>query len=555
MLRDPDIFPLVGLATFTAALLIAVLLLRRAGVRVEGRSYEDVFSREVELSITAQLKLFLTQLKLLTIRASTLVLVAIMVLLFMLALPWAPRPHVESAEYAFLARRPLQMLVALSPGGMEVGALSKFLIASLSRAKLSSPIVVLLNTTGAEIEDVILVNCTRPTALHVPLLSEVCLEDRVLLIGADVAEEGKEVAATVIYGQHSHNVLLRAYKDVSHLYLVPGLLSLTALLQLDRGTAPVPVAIVGPFNPLSTLIEGLGARPHSVIVALDEGESRNLLEALIALGANEIYEVLEDRCVKYFVKPPAPYETVLTVLLFTALLATMFVLDMKSSEDVYMSYVYATTISGGTEWEAKKSLTVAASLSLMAASLLSLFTALFCTLFAEGTISPHGLFVCFASSIAAPCLTSITYLRGLLYEKPSYHIEKLPPKGLLEYALSGHSSAGEVLKRLVQFVRESEFFTVVEESLKAVERGGTATAFLRALYNRAFGMGVDVVIVCKSREGAVTISLDVNPWSAEDVSRRALETVARLMASRIVGFIEGSTHESSPSVSGPQAVG
>jgi len=147
-------------------------------------------------------------------------------------------------------------------------------------------------------------------------------------------------------------------------------------------------------------------------------------------------------------------------------------------------------------------------------------------------ISPLGVLVIVSSSILVS-LAHMLYIRsrsGALYT----YVERPIPVRSYSSVVEGYSPK-DLLSVVVLSLEESEFFDVVEREV--FEQGGRINARLRLAYRYSIGVGADVNIYITPYDRGLFLEVDVEPWSIDTGEGGSLDTVSRLVLSRISGGV------------------
>lgn len=196
----------------------------------------------------------------------------------------------------------------------------------------------------------------------------------------------------------------------------------------------------------------------------------------------------------------------------------------------------AILISGGTYWISRilplVSIAVAELISVLA---LMLSYPLFLSLKAGGEpfISPPGL-------LPVSLISLTISFAHMLRVKTSYskisaiYVEKAIPARGYSYVVEDLSHR-DIARSVTESLEGSEFFSVLEKEI--MEREDLINVRLRLLYRYSIGVGADVNIYISKHNKGSFIDIDIEPWSVDAGRGGILDSVAKMILSRISGAI------------------
>ncbi|MEM2202990.1 MAG: hypothetical protein QXI22_01370 [Sulfolobales archaeon] len=196
----------------------------------------------------------------------------------------------------------------------------------------------------------------------------------------------------------------------------------------------------------------------------------------------------------------------------------------------------AILISGGTYWISR----LLPLVSIAVAELLSLlvFTLSYSMLLPLGMggepfISPPGFLLVSVISLSI----SVAHMMRV---KTSYttvsaaYIEKAIPVREYSYVVEDLSHK-DVSRSIAKALETSEFFSIMEREV--MEKEDVVSMRLRLLYRYAIGVGADVSIYISKHNNGSFIDVEVEPWSVDASRGGVIDSVARMILSRISGVI------------------
>ncbi|MEM4970964.1 MAG: hypothetical protein QXE01_06895 [Sulfolobales archaeon] len=196
----------------------------------------------------------------------------------------------------------------------------------------------------------------------------------------------------------------------------------------------------------------------------------------------------------------------------------------------------AILISGGTAWMSN----VFPLVSLASIELLAMLA--FVSLYGIGrvflfqgdraVISPPGVLIIFLTSF----LGSVVHLL-IVRSKAGFssaYTERIIPARNYSSVIEGYSPK-DLVSVVLAFLEKSEFFDVVEKEI--FEQSDRVNARLRLIYRYAIGVGADVSIYVSTHNNGSFLDVDIEPWSIDAREGGVLNSISRLIISRISGGI------------------
>lgn len=196
----------------------------------------------------------------------------------------------------------------------------------------------------------------------------------------------------------------------------------------------------------------------------------------------------------------------------------------------------AILISGGTYWISR----LLPLVSIAVAELLSMlvFTLSYSMLVPLGVggepfISPPGFLLVSVISLAIS-VAHMMRVKTSYTTVSSAYIEKAIPVREYSYVVEDLSYK-DVSRSIAKALETSEFFSIMEREV--MEKEDVISMRLRLLYRYAIGVGADVSIYISKHNNGSFIDVEVEPWSVDASRGGIIDSVARMILSRISGVI------------------
>lgn len=196
----------------------------------------------------------------------------------------------------------------------------------------------------------------------------------------------------------------------------------------------------------------------------------------------------------------------------------------------------AILISGGTFW-------ISRLLPLVSIAIVELFSIFVMTLSYASSISFEAYGEPFISApgflLASLISLTISFAHLALQKTPYYsatmaYFERAIPARGYSYVVEGISYR-DIADLITESLEKSEFFSVLEK--EAMEREDAMNVRLRLLYRYSIGVGADVNLYASKHNEGSFIDIDIEPWSVDDTRGGILDSVTRMILSRISGAI------------------
>ncbi|HWQ17473.1 MAG TPA: hypothetical protein VNL13_06555 [Sulfolobales archaeon] len=196
----------------------------------------------------------------------------------------------------------------------------------------------------------------------------------------------------------------------------------------------------------------------------------------------------------------------------------------------------AILISGGTYWISRLlplvSIAVAELLSILL-FVLSYSMLLSLRVDGEPFISPLWLLPISVISLTISIAHMVRVKTSYTAVSTTY-IEKAIPVREYSYVVEDLSHQ-DVARSIARALETSEFFSIMEREV--MEKEGVISMRLRLLYRYAIGVGADVSIYISKHNNGSFIDVEVEPWSVDASRGGIIDSVARMILSRISGVI------------------
>mgnify|MGYP000110521734 CR=1 FL=1 len=196
----------------------------------------------------------------------------------------------------------------------------------------------------------------------------------------------------------------------------------------------------------------------------------------------------------------------------------------------------AILISGGTAWMSN----VFPLVSLASIELLAIL--IFVTLYGVGRaflfqgdramMSPLSVLIISFTSFLGSAIHLLISRSRIGFS--SLYIERIIPARNYSSAVEGYSPKDLASVVLVS-LEKSEFFDVVEKEI--FEQSDRINARLRLVYRYSMGVGADISIYVSTHNNGSFLDIDIEPWSIDTREGGVLDSISRLILSRISGGI------------------
>ncbi|MGC9009259.1 MAG: hypothetical protein ACP5I7_01400 [Sulfolobales archaeon] len=519
----------------------------------ESKGYTEVFNREFKtISISARLRIIYIQLKLFLLRDSTLYVLILTTLFFTMLMSWSIEPSVnifrESVvsaginyaitedNYSLITQlessRPLLYIY-------EVSSDEPYMI---KKSGASSDILFLTDT-------IYLIECLDQETIYRlnNVLGEICSEHKVFVFGKEMPSEG-----VLIHGGKILDINISSLITISNPYIVSRFYTLYDLLNYkiyNIGTLsyiPRSIILINKDYALSNeMVTSSELKVFRSVVQINLSENQlmsllsDLEEEMIHNNIRQIVLVINNYSYIFSVSNfnIISYSIVSGVLTLV-FISGVFILYIRSFEDHLVKYSESASYSGGTDWISRTSLLIGYFFYGLFIMFLSIALSILVGYFTEqtlyiGFVQFIGIFI--GSFIGV--IISLVYLFKVLSESSIYQIEKLPTKTFLEIKISTRSIAiNEIIDKILNSLGRSEFFQILEKHINTFEHVGKA--FLRVIYTYTIGIGVDIYIQVSRHKEDLIVSIDLDPWSIEELPPEALSSVSRMVLSRIQGVLQ-----------------
>ncbi|MGC9148452.1 MAG: hypothetical protein ACP5GI_03310 [Sulfolobales archaeon] len=547
----------VLLGIYALILVLLYMIYRRIDEgSAESRGYTEIFNREIRtISISARLKVIYVQLKLFLLRDSTIYVLILATLFFTIIMTWSIEPSTYSSREVVEG---MDLNFAIVEGNY-----SKIPQLSSSRPILyvyeifsEEPYIVKENETSNNIllltNTIYLVECLdHDTILRLNrLLAEICEKQEIYVFGKELPSKG-----ALIHGDRIFELSISSLISIDKPYVGPRIYTIYDLFNYK-------IYSLGPLNYVPRVVvvvnkdyassidlispDDLWISRSIIHINFTESELRGLVNDLgreiLKYGINQIVLVANNTTYTLSIN----YTNVILYSVASGVLTLIFtsgilMLYIKSFEENLVRYSESSLYSGGTDWISRTSLLVgyfiySASIIFFSASLSSVISYLTRHAFYLGITQFTSIFL---GSLAG-ALVSLIYLLRVVSESSIYHVEKLPTKTFLESKIqSKDESIERIMRDIIGSLEESEFIQLLEKHVNVTDSIGRV--FLRAIYTYTVGVGVDIFIQINKYNETINISIDLDPWSIEELPPEALSSVSRLVLSRIQGILQSKT--------------
>lgn len=196
----------------------------------------------------------------------------------------------------------------------------------------------------------------------------------------------------------------------------------------------------------------------------------------------------------------------------------------------------AIIISGGTYWISRLLPLVSIAIAELLSAIVMILSYASYTSFRaydESFISAPGVLLVSLISLAIS-FAHIVLERTSHYPISMVYVEKTIPARGYSYVVEDLSHR-DVTRLIADSLENSEFFSVLEKEV--MEGEDMVNMRLRLLYRYSIGVGADVNIYASKHNEGTFIDLDIEPWSVDDTKGGILDSVARMILSRISGAI------------------
>jgi len=537
-----DLVTLFHMAVVILALALAIAILMRI-YRSEVSSYETLKYEYsiVEQQVLPQLIIIGRYIKRLIFSWEYLLLVIAFTSLALIAsYPYHIEPYYIAARVQKGLDLPSDTLILYSPKGADIDEKLPGIAIKIYHVSLGEPTVIHASGKILRAFSVIAVDCR----LLDPSLSadvtwnniySICPEsNKTVYISPPSFYSGDiSLNATLYYGYEGFNIFLKPF-PAEILNRVNSVACLSGILDGIFKQIAYSGGIVTTTDLLGGSID-LGS-PNIVIA---RGNFRGILsnDTLSKLGVElACYrEHLSGEIIEYIRIGGEDNEYIYSLLAGLAS-GSLLILFNRS----YMLRVSpssnAILISGGTAWMSN----VFPLVSLASIELLAIL--IFVTFYGVGRVFLFQGDKAMMSPLSVLIISFISFLGSIIHLLIarsrsgffSSYIERIIPARNYSSVVKGYSPK-DLVSIVLASIEKSEFFDVVEKEI--FEQSDHVNARLRLVYRYAIGVGVDIGIYVSTHNTGSFLDVDIEPWSIDAREGGVLDSISRLILSRISGGI------------------
>ena len=539
---------------YIVVLLILYLLFRRVrGEPEEGVGYEDLFKREIKtLSLSARLKTIYLQLKLFFLRDTTIYVLILTTLIFSIIFTWNTIPSIQVLRSTY-ENKALNYAIAennyselLQPGIYRIAL-------EIYRLETEETYVFKKNLNSSDIllitDSIYIVKCyDTPLLKQINIfLTDVCENNKVYVLGKDLPSK-----AVMIYDNKIFDIDIASLTHIKHPEIIPNTYSLYDLFDYkvyELGFISIIPRVIVLINEnyasdLNISLDNAYLHRSILQISLYNRSIDDLLRSiekkilyntstrsLILVYEGQVYVIkISDRDIIY----NSFISTIFASLAFFGI----FTIYIKSLEERAVRYLEATSYSGATDWISRISLVISFFLN----NLLIITISILASIAVIQALDKNSISLGFPQFMSlflgsfTGSLLSTIYLLRVLSEKSIYIVEKLPTKTYLADTIKAPGiEPRDIINDILRAIESCEFFSVLEKHVSFASDSGRA--LIRAIYTYTLGIGVDIYVFVSRSGEAYSVNIDLDPWSIEEIPFESLDTVSRLILSRIRGYL------------------
>jgi hypothetical protein len=540
-----DLASLLHIAVFILLLsLVIAILIRAYGAGISGEEGRRYLYSIAEQQMLPQLIIIGRYVKRLILSWEYLLLVmAIASLALVAAYPLRAEPYYVSIRMREGIEMPSDMVFLYSSEGLKIGEDLSGVVMKIYYPVLEEPIVIQAGNKTFRVFSMIVIDCDkldRSSSIDQVWkdISGICIdsEKTVHIYPSSLYSGSNYLPSIIYYGNNSFNVFLGRFP--------------VGVLEKVSMVACVGEVLNDVFKQI-VYSGGIVTSPKLIEKSIDLG-SPNIV--IIKIGSREIMNIISNKTLSSFNVEIACYKEHSSgeviqyrrvseegneyIYSFTAGIASSFFLILFNRS--YMLRVSlsssAILISGGTAWLSSilplVSLAFTELLAIMIYVALYEIGRIFIFQGSKAFISPLGvLLISFTSLLGSVIHMQIVRSR---FEPASTYIEKLIPTKSYSYFVEGYSPR-DLASAILKYLERTEFFDIAEKEI--LEKGDRVNARLRLIYRYSIGVGADVNIYISTHNNGSFLDVDIEPWSIDAGEGGVLDSVSRLILSRISGGI------------------
>lgn len=409
---------------------------------------------------------------------------------------------------------------------------------------LGEPVVVKTQDRVLRAFNIMIIDCpinassyTNSQALR-SLISRLCslTPGVVYAYTPDLAISSDGANATLYYGENELKAMVKVYKEdnlknISSIQCLGEILSgFVSSMGYSGGLVMVNI------NEFKEIF-GLSI-PNIAILPRVSQESLATLKGLASLGFDLIcYRGYGDSDITYIRTSPDRSENALLYTILASLSGGLFLIMFnRSMIPRITTSSNAILISGGTLWISR----IFPLVTLGLAELISIavFVLTYVTYRAlypseRSLISPVGVLLISIVSFTISIFHMIANRTGRGYAAPQYIERPIPVRSLS--IVVEDIDPRRLGKIVIESLETSEFFSILDKEV--LDRDDLINIRLRILYRYSIGVGADVSIYITRHNKGAFLEAEVDAWSIEAKSGGLLDSIAKIVISRISGGV------------------
>jgi len=410
---------------------------------------------------------------------------------------------------------------------------------------LGQPVVIKTQGRVLRVFNIMIIDCPINTTSYTnnqalrSLIARLCLlaPGVAYIYTPDLAMSSDGANATLYYGENELKAMVRIYEEdnlrnISSIQCFGEILSgFVSSMRYSGGLVMVKTSEFKEIFGLST--------PNIAIVPSASQEALATLRGLASLGFDLIcYRGYGSSDIIYIRSLPDRSENAILYTILASLAGGFFLIMFNRS---MMPRITASSnailISGGTLWISRIFPLVTlglAELISIAVFILTYITYRILYPSERSLVLPVGVLLISIISFAISIFHMIVNRAGRGYAAPQYLERPIPVRSLS--AVVEDIDPRRLGKIVIESLETSEFFSALDKEV--LEQDDLVNIRLRILYRYSIGVGADVSIYITRHNKGVFLEAEVDAWSIEAKSGGLLDSVAKIVISRISGGVE-----------------
>lgn len=441
---------------------------------------------------------------------------------------------------------PEGVLMVYTPRGLNISLIQNISpeYIALYLETLGEPVVIKTQDRVLRVFNIMIIDCpinitsyTNNQALR-SLIARLCslAPGVVYTYTPGQAISGDDTNATLYYGENELKAMVRAYEEdnlrnISSTQCLGEILSgFVSSMRYSGGLVALEASEFKEIFGLST--------PNIAIVPNVSQETLATLKELASRGFDLICYRSYGGDIIYIRTSPDRSENTLLYIILASLSGGFFLIMFNRS---IMPRITASSnailISGGTMWISR--IFPLATLGLAELISIAVFVLTYITYRTlypseRSLVSPVGVLLISIVSFAISIFHMIVNRIGKGYAASQYLERPIPVRSLS--IVVEDIDPRRLGKIVIESLETSEFFSILDKEV--LEQDDLVNIRLRILYRYSIGVGADVNIYIARHNRGAFLEAEVDAWSIEAKSGGLLDSVAKIVISRISGGVE-----------------